>query len=94
MTNEGVYAEVDASNIYSQGQAFQVVSVPINMYGIKLKNKGAVPDALSGSYTAPKLAVRDIHDYMAKRQAHFEQVERKKNAKVTPKKQAETKTEE
>lgn len=78
---DGVYGEIDASSIYSQGQAFQIVAKPLNVFGIVLKNNGTVPEELSQSYSSPNHARIAINTYMALRKEHFDKVERRKKVK-------------
>jgi hypothetical protein len=80
---DGIYAERDVSDLYSQGQAIQVVSKPHNLYGIKMKNAGGVPSDLSGSYTAPSRALQAVDSFIAKRRDYNAFLLRKKEAKRT-----------
>ena len=84
MTNnddDGVRAEVDASKIYSQGQAFQVIVKRYNLLEIDLKNAGTIPVELQGSFTNVPRALQAINSYISKRIAYFEFQERRQKAK-------------
>ena len=86
MTDDGIYAEIDASKAFAQGQALQVISLPYNMYGVKFKNSGTLPSDLDGSYTSVEKAIGAISGFLTTREAHFDHVERKKAAKRPVKK--------
>ncbi len=81
MTSDVIHAEIDASKIYKQGQAFQVVPIRFNMLGIKLKLNGVIPSALKGEFTNTPRAVQAIEDYIGQRIEYFELQERRKQAR-------------
>ena len=76
-----VYKEVDASKIYSRGQAFQIIARPFGLYGIRLKNKGTVPDVLLADYSSPAKAEVAIKDFIVKRKDHVDFIERKRDVR-------------
>lgn len=94
MTDSAVLAEVDASSIYSSGQAFIVQYGPYNSVEINLKKNGSLPTELSGSFTDRTKAMAAITKFMAKREEYAEELKRKKTAKRKTTKKVEDTPEE
>ena len=96
MTNDevSIEAEVDVSKQYSQGQALQVVRIPFNMMGIRFKKKGILPNELTGTYTNAARALQSIHSFITKRDAYFENIARRNEARKNLKRLKKTEDKE